>query len=152
MCILSSRRARRSAILTGHNKVRAANSFLFLAIFAIATSPCWSQAVINEGLETAAIYVDTVKGNDSNSGSQTAPLKTIGASVTKALANNDAKIGTKVIINPGTYRESVTIGGTRKSTTMPITFQAATNGTVFVSGSELIGGWSAYKGSSTVYE
>jgi hypothetical protein len=152
MCILSSRRSRRSAVLTGQNKVRIVNTLLFLSIFAFAAAPCWSQAVVNEGLETAAIYVDTVKGNDSNSGSQTAPLKTIGASVTKAMANNDANIGTKVIINPGTYRESVTIGSTRKSTTMPITFQAATNGTVFVSGSALIGGWSLYNGSSTVYQ
>jgi len=152
MCILSSRRNRRSAILSGQNKVRAVTPCLFIAILALAASPCWSQATINEGLETASIYVDTVKGNDSNNGSQTAPLKTIGASVTKALANNYASIGTKVIINPGTYREAVTIGGTKKSTTLPITFEAATNGKVFVSGSALISGWSLYKGSSTIYQ
>lgn len=152
MRILSFRCSQRNAILSGQNRVRVVTTGLFLAILAFAASPCWSQANVNEGLETAAIYVDTVKGNDSNSGSQSAPLKTIGASVTKALANNYANIGTKVIINPGTYREAVVIGGTKRSTTLPITFEAATNGTVFVSGSALISGWSLYQGSTTVYE
>jgi hypothetical protein len=152
MCTLSSRRIRRSALLTGRNNVRAVTSCLFIAILALMAMPCWSQANVNEGLETAAIYVDTVKGSDSNSGSQTAPLKTIGASVTKAQANNFANVGTKVIINPGTYREAVFLGSVKKSTTAPITFEAATNGKAFVSGADVITGWTAYKGSSTIYE
>jgi hypothetical protein len=127
--------------------------FVFcIAILFTALSRGWSQANVNEGQETASIYVDAVHGNDSNNGTKTAPVKTIGKSVTLAMANNDSNVGTKVIINPGTYRESVVIGGTRKSTNMPITFQAATNGTVFVSGADVISGWSAYKGSSTVYQ
>lgn len=152
MCTFSFRRTWRNASIPGQDKIRLVTTCLLFAIVALTASQSWSQANVNEGLETASIYVDTVKGNDSNSGSQTAPLKTIGASVTKALANNDANIGTKVIINPGTYRESVTIGSTKKSTSLPITFQAATNGTVFVSGSALISGWSLYKGSSTIYQ
>jgi len=71
----------------------------------------WSQASINEGLETAAIYFDADKVSDSNNGSKTAPLKTIGASVNMALANNYAGIGSRVIVNAGTYRESVAISG-----------------------------------------
>ena len=126
--------------------------FLFLFLLLLATSPCWSQANVNENLETASIYVDAAKGNDSNNGSKTAPLKTIGAAVTMALANNDSSIGSRVTINPGTYRESVVIGGTKRSTNLPITFQAATNGTVFVSGADPIKGWSAYQGSSTIYQ
>jgi hypothetical protein len=112
----------------------------------------WSQATVNEGLETASIYVDASKGSDSNNGSKTSPLKTIGASVTMALANNHSNIGSKVIINPGTYREAVVVGSSKKSTSLPMTFQAATNGTVLVSGADLITGWTAYKGSSSVYE
>ena len=64
---------------------------IFIAVPAIS----WGQAVVNESLETAAIYVDTVHGSDSNNGSQSAPLKTIGASVTKAIANNHSSIGSK---------------------------------------------------------
>ncbi len=112
----------------------------------------WGQASINEGLETASIYVDTVKGSDSNNGSKTAPLKTIGAAVTMAMDNNQSNIGSKVIVNPGTYREAVVVGSTKKSTSLPITFEAATNGTVFVSGADLITGWTAYSGNSKIYE
>jgi len=126
--------------------------FTVSCLLLFAGSPCWGQATVNEGQETAAIYVDAAKGNDANNGSKTAPLKTIGASVQMALANNDSSVGSRVTINPGTYRESVLIGGTKRSTNLPITFQAATNGTVFVSGSELIKGWTGYQGSSTVYE
>jgi len=123
-----------------------------LPIFVAVSAVSWGQANVNESLETAAIYVDTVHGSDSNNGSQSAPLKTIGASVTMALNNNHSSIGSKVIVNPGTYREAVVIDGTKKSTSLPITFQAATNGTVFVSGSQLISGWTVSSGNSKIYE
>lgn len=124
--------------------------FAFISFLASVVS--WSQANVNESLETASIYVDAVHGNDNNNGTKSAPLKTIGASVSMAMSNNDANIGTKVIVNAGTYRESVVIGGTKKSTSKPITFQAATNGTVFVSGANVLSGWSPYQGSSTTYQ
>ena len=38
---------------------------------------------------------------------QSKPLKTIGAAASAAETNNQSSIGTKVIINPGTYRESI---------------------------------------------
>ena len=38
-----------------------------VAVFSLAAVSGWSQASINEGLETASIYVDAVHGNDSNS-------------------------------------------------------------------------------------
>ncbi len=124
--------------------------FAFLTFLSSVVS--WSQANVNESLETASIYVDAVHGSDNNNGTKSAPLKTIGASVSMAMANNNSNVGTKVIINPGTYRESVVIGSTKKSTSMPITFQAATNGTALVSGADLLSGWTAYNGSSTIYQ
>jgi hypothetical protein len=113
----------------------------------------WSQASVNESLETATIYVDANKGSDNNNGSQGAPLKTIGAAANLALANNYSRIGSRVIINAGTYRESVTIaGGGSRSTSLPITFQAATNGTVFISGADILKGWTSYSGNSKIFE
>ncbi|HTS36326.1 MAG TPA: hypothetical protein VMH04_11675 [Candidatus Solibacter sp.] len=137
---------------TSSLKFKLAAAAVFVWVLAFSTAPTWAQANVNESSETASVYVDASKGSDSNNGTKTAPLKTIGASVKMALANNDSNTGTKVIINPGTYRESVVIGGTRKSTNAPITFQAATNGTVFVSGADVISGWTAYQGSSSIYE
>jgi hypothetical protein len=61
-------------------------------------------------------------------------LKTIGAATTLATAKNRDGIGTRVIINPGTYREDVTLLSEQSETAVPLTLQAATNGTVVISG------------------
>lgn len=114
---------------------------------------CWSQANVNEALETASIYVDAAKGSDNNNGSNTAPLKTIGAAVSMALNNNYSSIGSKVIINPGTYREAIAIaGGGSRTTALPITLEAATNGTVFVSGADVMTGWVADSANPKLYQ
>jgi hypothetical protein len=114
---------------------------------------CWGQANVNENLETANIYVDAKNGSDNNNGSKNAPLKTIGAAATIALANNHSGVGTRVTINPGTYREFVQVGGGgNRTTNAPITFQAATNGTVFVSGADVMTGWTTYSGNSKIFE
>jgi hypothetical protein len=111
----------------------------------------WGQASVDESKETASLYVDVNHGSDSNPGSQQRPLKTIGAAAVKAVANNQAGIGTKVIINPGTYRETVALTGNVKDTLLPITFQAATAGTAILSGADVWGGWTVYSGNSNIY-
>lgn len=111
----------------------------------------FAQASVNESLETAFIYVDGTKGSDSNNGSKSSPLKTIGAAASMASSNNMSGIGSRVIINPGTYRESLVIYNSQRSTSLPITFQAATNGTVILSGSTLYTGWVKYGANSNIY-
>jgi hypothetical protein len=111
----------------------------------------WGQANVNESLETALIYVDTNKGSDSNPGTAAQPLKTIGKAAGMALSNNYKSIGSRVIINPGTYRESVTVNGGSANTSLPITFEAEKNGTVFVSGADVWTGWTPYSGNSSIY-
>jgi len=108
---------------------RTAQKFSAFLIFLLPTL-LWCQANVKESLETASIYVDGTKGSDSNPGSQSEPLKTISAAAQMALNNNYQSIGSKVIINPGTYREAVSIGKTFRTTSLPITFGAATPGTV----------------------
>ena len=109
------------------------------------------QATVNESLETAFIYVDAAKGNDSNSGTSSKPLKTIGAAASMAVSNNQAGIGSRVTINPGTYRESISLTYNKKDTSLPITFEAATNGTVIVSGGTLYTGWAKDPSNSNIY-
>jgi hypothetical protein len=115
------------------------------------SGPDWSQANINENLETKILYVDVNNGSDSNPGTEQLPLKTIGASASIAIANKEASLGTRVIINPGLYRESITLTGSTKQSTLPITFEAATNGTVFVTGAQQYTGWSTYSGNNSIY-
>jgi hypothetical protein len=109
----------------------------------------YAQAVVNERQETASLWVDTVKGNDANPGSKLLPLQTIGAAATIAVSNNQASIGTLVTINPGTYRESITLQGGSRTTSLPMTFQAAIPGTVTVSGATPYTSWNKY--NSNIY-
>jgi len=111
----------------------------------------WCQANVNEGLETAVLYVDGANGSDNNPGTESQPLQTIGKSVSLAQANNSNDIGTRVIINPGVYREAVNISYTSQMTNMPITFEAAVNGTVMVSGAQQWTSWQPYSGNSNIY-
>lgn len=126
-------------------------SWTILVLLTCSVIPAWSQANVDESLETAFIYVDTVKGSDANPGTKSLPLKTIGAAVSLAETNNKNSIGSRVIINPGTYREVVTVSPLYQNTSLPITFEAFTNGTVYVSGAEQYTGWKVYSGNNQIY-
>ena len=97
-------------------------------------------STVPENLERAFIYIDP-NGNDANPGTQSRPLKTLQAAVTVAFNNNKNNIGTRVFVNPGTYRESAQYNAGTGNTTAPITFQALTNGTVILAGSDIYTGW-----------
>lgn len=105
----------------------------------------FAQASINEN-QTVYLYVNGSTGSDSNSGASTKPLKTIQAGVNKAIADAKAGIGTRLMIYPGTYRESVTIN---YKSNVPITIQATTTGKAILDGANVLTNWS--KISSTVY-
>src|SRR5438445_882123 len=123
-------------------------TLLFPFLFLLAS---WGQATVNESLETANLYVDAVTGSDSNPGTKTKPLKTIGAAAGIAQINNWASIGTKITINPGTYRESLALTHNKKDTSLPITFEAATTGTAIVSGGTKYKAWVAYGPNPSIY-
>ena len=112
---------------------------------------CIAQASVNENLETYFLYVDGTKGSDSNSGTQQSPLKTIGAATTLAIAKNHDGIGTRVIINPGTYREDITLPSEQADTAQPLTLQAATNGTVVISGAIPYTNWQTYGSNPNIF-
>ena len=97
-------------------------------------------SIVPENQETAFIYVNP-NGNDSNSGTQSQPLKTIQAAVTVAFNNNKNNIGSRVTLNPGTYRQSAAYQAGVSNTSAPVTFQAATNGTAIIDGADLYTGW-----------
>ena len=127
------------------------SAFCGIATILFATHFCFGQATVNESLETAFIYVDGTNGSDSNNGSQTSPLKTIGAASSMAMTNNHNSIGSRIIINPGTYRESVALSYSVKDTSLPVTFEAATNGTVIMSGATVYTGWATYSSNKNIY-
>ncbi|MGA7924360.1 MAG: DUF1565 domain-containing protein [Candidatus Sulfotelmatobacter sp.] len=111
----------------------------------------FGQANVNESLETANVYVDGATGSDSNPGTESKPLKTIGAAISMAETNNHNSIGTKVTIEAGTYRESLSMTHNSKDTSLPITIEAATNGTVIVSGATIYTGFAEYSENHSIY-
>ncbi len=113
-----------------------------MRFWALTGSRAHSQASVSEN-QTTLLYVDAQKGSDANAGSTTAPLKTIQAAINKANTNNQKKIGTKIIVNPGVYRETVSINPVTNQTTETLTLQAATTGAAIIAGSDVVSGWSA---------
>jgi hypothetical protein len=111
----------------------------------------FGQASVNESLETANVYVDGTTGSDTNPGTQSKPLKTVGAAVSMAITNNHNSIGTKITIEAGTYRESISMSHSSKDTSLPITIEAAMNGTVILSGATVYTGFSEYSQNHSIY-
>ena len=124
--------------------------FLALSIFAalaLAPGRAGAQAAVTENQSTY-LYVDAKLGSDSNAGAQSSPFKTVQAAVNKANSLNQQGIGVKVIVNAGIYREFVNVGN-YKTTSAPLTLQAAVAGSAVVSGSEVLTGWSQAAGIYT---
>jgi hypothetical protein len=128
-------------------KLRILLIALVFSVLAASFHRADAQANVTEN-QTIYLHVNASTGSDSNPGSPTQPFKTISAAVTKALANNRAGIGTKVMIDPGVYREFVKIGS-YKQTSAPITIQATTLGTVTIDGADVLTNW--YRKSNDVY-
>ena len=95
-------------------------------------------ATVNENLETAIVYVDGAAGNDNNNGSKASPFQTINKALVVAGANNQKSVGTQINVNPGIYREQLTVQASQ--TSLPFTLQATTPGTVFISGADSLPG------------
>ncbi|MGH9825090.1 MAG: right-handed parallel beta-helix repeat-containing protein, partial [Blastocatellia bacterium] len=89
------------------------------------------------------IYVNGSMGSDSNPGSQSRPLRTIGKAALIAVANHDRNIATTVAIAAGVYREAVTVSGRNADVGAPIAFEAIKPGAVIISGSDIWTGWRA---------
>lgn len=116
------------------------------AACAVSCGYASGQASINEN-QTTYVYVNGSSGSNSNPGTSSKPFKTIQAGVTKAVSNGNRGIGTKLIVDPGTYRESVTVYYRGH---VPITIQAATTGSAIIDGSNVLTDW--HKASTYVYE
>jgi len=123
---------------------------LILAALAIGGTRARTQATVTEN-QTTILYVDGKSGSDTYPGTISSPLKTIQAAISKANANNQKRIGTRVIVNPGIYREAVSINPVSNQTTVPLTVQAAVTGTAIIAASDVLTNWSTDPGYSSAY-
>jgi hypothetical protein len=104
------------------------------------TNRALAQASVNEN-ESVSLYVNAASGSNSNSGTQSNPFATIQAGINAAVAQNKKGLGVKVLVEPGTYREAVTINAL--STSAALTLQAVTAGTAYIDGADVLSDWSA---------
>ena len=110
------------------------------------TTPDFSRSsgqeqVSGQTVTAAEIYVGGTRGSDVNSGTRDHPVKTISKAIRMARANNSRNIPTRVLVNPGVYRDAaVWVAGSRE-TEAPITIMASKGGTVTISGSDVWSNW-----------
>lgn len=109
-------------------------------------------AFCTDTLSAAEIYVDTNNpyASDSNTGTKTRPLKTISKAASIADKNNRSGIQTTIIVNPGTYRESVVLPfiADHSNTEAAIIFKASSPDNVIISGSDIWTGWRKEPGTN----
>lgn len=86
-------------------------------------------------------YVDSARGSDSNPGTSVRPLKTISKAAQMALANYQSNRTTQILIQPGTYRESISLLSKAKPSEGGITFEPTSPGPITVSGADVWTGW-----------
>ena len=84
--------------------------------------------------------------SDSNPGTEAQPFLTVSQAAIVAQANNANGIGTKVYIEPGIYREAVSLPQTGNETDAPLIFEGTVRGSVILSGSDV---WPASEWTQT---
>ncbi len=77
--------------------------------------------------------------SDSNPGTQSQPLATIGRAIT--LAGNNTANGTRIVIGNGTYREALSLSAFSASNPAPLIIEAANPQQAIVSGADVWTGW-----------
>jgi len=92
-------------------------------------------------IAAAEIYVDSTRGSDFYPGTREQPVKTMEKAFRLARANNSRNIPTRILINPGIYREAKVWVTSGQETDSPITIMASISGTVTISGSDVWADW-----------
>ena len=121
---------------------RRSRAFLIGATVALAFAGCMSagaQSATNTATEI--LHVDPVEGYDGGPGSLFDPLRTLQEALDRAVENRDRDVSTRVMLHPGTYRESVDAYYNDSSGPL-IRIEAAQEGTAVVSGSDVWDDWS----------
>ncbi len=97
------------------------------------------------------LYVDNgnPRAADTNAGTEALPLRTIAKAVALAAERNARNMDVRVVVSPGTYRESVRFVATSAATDATIVFEAREGGTAIISGSDIWGDWHKESAANT---
>ncbi|HEV2177329.1 MAG TPA: choice-of-anchor D domain-containing protein [Terriglobia bacterium] len=113
-------------------------------------------ANVNEATETALITVDQTTGNDLSPCQSGSIFQHIQVAANCALTLNELMLGqgqgTKVTIDSGIYRESITlIVSGIQNPSLAMTFEAAPGANVVISGADQYTNWQVYSGNNSIY-
>lgn len=92
-------------------------------------------------LDTIVVDARHPLAADINPGTAIAPLATIGRALTLAETRNQLGIGSRIVVGPGTYRETVRLRSGGQTTQAPLLIEGSGRGVTTVSGSEVWTGW-----------
>ena len=97
----------------------------------------------DESQVITVVYVDgeSADAADTNAGTSRSPVRTLARAVELAQGYNLLGRGVRVVLQPGTYRESIRVAATGAYTPAPIIFEAAVKGTAIISGSDVWNDW-----------
>jgi hypothetical protein len=126
---------------------------LFLGVIFLLGAEVFSfgaQDSQEQGNRTIHVNSRHPSTSDENSGAEERPLASVAKATELAQRNNRNGIGTKVIIHPGTYRESIQLENHPKDTDASMIFEAKQKGTAIISGSDVWDGWQR-EGNTNVY-
>ena len=104
-------------------------------------------------LGSRVVYVDArhPDASDTGPGTGAQPLATVAESARRALSNRRLGVGTRVIIQPGIYREHVEFAAASTPVDAPpIVLEGAARGAVVLSGSDVWTGWTQ-EASTSLY-
>lgn len=137
-------------------------TFLLLSVVVSAPPPAPAQ-VIDTVLHVDRTHEDAA---DDNVGTRERPLRTIQEAADRAIELKRDFVATRVLVQPGTYRESIDLTTDTNvrtgshdpvdpDNTTPIVFEASDPGSVVITGSDVWTGWesgSLLSGSSLTHE
>jgi glycosyltransferase involved in cell wall biosynthesis len=109
-----------------------------------------AQESQEQGNRTIHVNSGHPSASDENSGAEERPLASVTKAAELAQRNNRSRIGTRVIIHPGTYRESIQLENHPKDTNASMIFEAEQKDTAIISGSDVWDGWQR-EGNTNVY-
>ena len=127
---------------------------LCLAPAPAAEPPTATGAKVDESKVVKTYYVDPAGADavdDDKHGTQDSPFLTLKHAVQAAVHDKDAGVGAKIIIAPGTYRESIDIPAPEHADTdAPLVIEAAEHDQTIIDAADVVG-WEAatWKGEGT---
>jgi hypothetical protein len=114
---------------------------LFYPAMSYATGGAPSWIGIDEVDRIVNVDNTNSKSSDKNPGTSDLPLKTITAAAQLAMNNRIGGFSTRILINPGVYREQVKISSPNPRKDVSIIFEAKEPGKTIMSGSDIWTDW-----------